>query len=50
MQVTDVRVQTLGDGRDAHLAFEHRVSVVENRVHGVAGVTVTAAVQRLSAK
>jgi hypothetical protein len=43
MKVTDMRVQTLGDGSYAHLAFQHRVGVVEHGDYRVAGVSVVVA-------
>lgn len=49
VQVTDCRVQTLGDSHAAHLALQHHVGVVEHRVHGVGGMAVVAACHRMAA-
>jgi hypothetical protein len=46
VQVADRWVQALRDGRDAHLAFEHRVGIVEHGVHRVGGVAVAASLWR----
>jgi hypothetical protein len=33
VQITDVGVQALGDGRYAHMTLQHRVGVAEYRLH-----------------
>src|SRR5215212_2706317 len=48
MQVADRRVQALRNGGDAHLTLQHRVGVVEHRVHRMCGVAVAPAHHRWS--
>lgn len=38
----------LGDGRYAYLALQHRIRVVEHRVHRVGGLAVVASQERLT--
>ena len=40
MQDTECRIIPFGDALNSHLAFEHGIGVIQNRVNGMRGVSV----------